>query len=545
MGKIKTMVGDFFRHWNTPAEGKFVGNKEVLAYSVGGMGVHFIQAMVGQVVLSANCILIGSVYGIKPTDLAILSFIATFFMLITQPLKSYLIDNTNTKKGKARPYIFWLGPPTVVLTILVAFIPMSWTYMSKVIAIGIVFTLMNFINQFYLGMYGQLVQLMTPNTNERANIISISSIVYSFAPTITGFVLPMVAGFFPGGLLNITVYRIMFPIFSILGLGIGYLSYFGTKERIVVPKRYKAKVKFMDGMKKIIRNKYFWILNISSWVAFARNAATVFMGWLNIYVLDNYVIMAFVSLVIGTASLVGMVIGPFLIKVMGKKWTVIVTNAIIAISSVLLIFVCNNYTLSFIVFYLLFGASAVQIITAPAMNADALDYQQWRTGDRLEGFVGNFGIIGSLIGMGTGFIIPFFQESFGLIDNYDILYDPEIRVPIFRVLAIIGVVGTILHTLPYFFYDLTEKKHRSIIEDLKERAIEINKEDGIIETEEELEAELAGISLDSIHNKNEIGAETFAAPYPEVFDKLGESIAEETEKEIEKELDEEEKNDEK
>lgn len=86
--------------------------------------------------------------------------------------------------------------------------------------------------------------------------------------------------------------------------------------------------------------------------------------------------------------------------------------------------------LLFVSTYIVFWGAAVQIISQPAMNADALDYQQYKTGDRYEGMSGNLGMIGQIIALGTGFIIPAIYEINGLLDDYDILYDPALRAPL-------------------------------------------------------------------------------------------------------------------
>ncbi len=112
------------------------------------------------------------------------------------------------------------------------------------------------------------------------------------------------------------------------------------------------------------------------------------------------------------------------------------------------------------------------------MNADALDYQQYATGDRFEGMSGNLGMIGQIIALGTGFIIPAIYEINGLLDDYDILYDPIVREPLFRTLAILATVFAVLCAVPFFFWDLNEKKHKKIIEELKERAAKQNILDG-------------------------------------------------------------------
>ena len=63
---------------------------------------------------------------------------------------------------------------------------------------------------------------MSPNSTERADVITVSTFVYSLAPTILGFLVPILAGF-TGGLEHINAYRIIMPIFGIGGALIGLL----------------------------------------------------------------------------------------------------------------------------------------------------------------------------------------------------------------------------------------------------------------------------------------------------------------------------------
>ena len=227
-------------------------------------------------------------------------------------------------------------------------------------------------------------------------------------------------------------------------------------------------------MEKIVRNKYLWILNITTWFQFGRGAVTGVLMWIYIYILQNANLQSVLSLVMGTASGIGMFMAPFLIKFFGKRNVAIFSNIIMAAASALLIIFPSNVVLLFISTYIVFWGAAVQIISQPAMNADALDYQQYATGDRFEGMSGNLGMIGQIIALGMGFIIPAIYEVNGLLDDYDILYDPIVREPLFRTLAIVATVFGVLCAVPFFFWDLSEKKHKKMIEELKERAAKEN-----------------------------------------------------------------------
>ena len=438
MGVLGAVKRFFVDNWKKPAEGNYVSGREVVCYSVGGMGVQFIAAMAAVVPLNASCLLLGSLYGITPNEFAIIGVIQALMLLVFQPLKAWLIDNTPGNQGKARPWLLWLSIPSAVLLSSLAFMDPSWPHMTMVIVVAVIYVVMNWIYQFYYSQYTLLAYVISPNSQERANIITISSIVYSLAPTITGAVIPLLANLFEGGQLSLNLYRVIIPVFCALGVLLTMLTYFGTKERIIQPKEYKAKVKFWDAMKKCVKNKYLWIINITTWFQFGRIAVTGMITWVYVYILQNNNIQSLMTLVMGTASGIGMFVAPFVIKLIGKRNAAIIANFLAAGASALLIAFPNSLPLLFISCYLVMFGIAVQIITQPAMNADALDWQQYKTGDRYEGVSGNLGMIGQAIAMGTGLVIPAIQEAYGIGvgGDYEMLYDAAVRAPMFRTLAI-------------------------------------------------------------------------------------------------------------
>ena len=519
MGVLGAVKRFFVDNWKKPAEGNYVSGREVVCYSVGGMGVQFIAAMAAVVPLNASCLLLGSLYGITPNEFAVIGVIQALVLLVFQPLKAWLIDNTPGNQGKARPWLLWLSIPSAVLLSSLAFMDPSWPHMTMVIVVAVIYVVMNWIYQFYYSQYTLLAYVISPNSQERANIITISSIVYSLAPTITGAVIPLLANLFEGGQLSLNLYRVIIPVFCALGVLLTMLTYFGTKERIIQPKEYKAKVKFWDAMKKCVKNKYLWIINITVWFQFGRIAVTGMITWVYVYILQNNNIQSLMTLVMGTASGIGMFVAPFVIKLIGKRNAAIIANFLAAGASALLIAFPNSLPLLFISCYLVMFGIAVQIITQPAMNADALDWQQYKTGDRYEGVSGNLGMIGQAIAMGTGLVIPAIQEAYGIGvgGDYEMLYDAAVRAPMFRTLAILAAVCSAACAIPFFFWDLSEKKHRAIIEELKVRAEAQNIADGhagesVLSSGEELsESESIKLEEEAMHQLEAAATQTEGA----------------------------------
>lgn len=187
---LSNVIGDVKSHWRTPPEGKYIPYHEFVAYSVGGIGVNTINSLFGYVGLSANCLLLGSAYGIAPMDLAIMSLVMSILNLVKTPFISMLVDNTNTKWGKFRPYLLFTGVPTSVLLIVMAFIPNSINYTVKCVLLSLVYALLMIFQSLYALAFTSLAQVLTPNGEERTSLLSISQFIYSLGPSIVNLFSP-------------------------------------------------------------------------------------------------------------------------------------------------------------------------------------------------------------------------------------------------------------------------------------------------------------------------------------------------------------------
>ena len=116
-------VKDFFAQWNTPAkEGYYLSNKEFMAYAVGGMGVQG-MGILTQYFAIANGLHLAYVYNFDQNIVLYTTWIVAILSLFRAPLVGWLVDNTNTKWGKYRPYLLFSGLLSVVCFWLLAFIP--------------------------------------------------------------------------------------------------------------------------------------------------------------------------------------------------------------------------------------------------------------------------------------------------------------------------------------------------------------------------------------------------------------------------------------
>ena len=181
--------------------------------------------------------------------------------------------------------------------------------------------------------------------------------------------------------------------------------------------------------------------------------------------------LGIMNTVIGTASVPLMLLAPVLAKKIGKRNILVWTNLLRAVLSALMLFTMDSTVVFFVCLYLATLMMGGDAVVTSSMTAEIFDYQQWKTGVRLEGFITQFGaMITTVAGMFTNLILPYFYEHYGLKDDYTVLYDASVRTPIFNILIITTIISCVICVVPMFFYNLKEKDHKKIIEELKERA---------------------------------------------------------------------------
>lgn len=481
--KIKQTVSSVKEHWSKPPEGRYIPYKEILAYSIGGIGVKFVIYTVWYISLSATSLLAGSALGLKNGDLVKLNLVATIIGLFLGPIRGLIIDNTRSSKGKFRPYLLYTGIPSGLMLTVFAFLPFeTMSYNQKLWALFISYMLLQLCYPFYDQAYTTLVQVMSPNSTERADVITISTFIYSLAPSIMNFFVPFIAGY-TGGLEHIDAYRVIMPALGIGGAFIGLFSYFGTKERIIVSKDYTPKVPFFKGIGAGIANKYQWARSLTSWCILLQAGVGNITTWyfyygikdvLNLTTEKQGLLNGTLVTILGAAATPAMLIAPFLIRKIGKRnmfILYIVTNIFTLVGMYLFI---EQIWVLFVFVWLRNFFCTFTLITDGAMSADVLDYQQYKTGDRLEGLMGQFvGTIGVFVSMGITYFTQtiVMQNHFGLVDNYDDLYKASFREPISKGMILIAIVGFVLALIPFVtMYTLTEEEHESHIKVLKIRA---------------------------------------------------------------------------
>ena len=113
--------------------------------------------------------------------------------------------------------------------------------------------------------YESLINVLSPNTIERSDVLSIRCVVENLSPSIAGIFLPIVARLITNDntLYDMRIYRVLYPPMLLVGFLISLLVYVNVEEKIVQAKTHVIRIKFIDALKAIAQNKYFWIISLA------------------------------------------------------------------------------------------------------------------------------------------------------------------------------------------------------------------------------------------------------------------------------------------
>ncbi len=501
--KAKTAAGKVRRYWRTPPEGNFMTYKEIASLAGGGIGVKFVITFVQSVLISVGNVFVGNTIGIKPGPMYVIYIISVLAGVPLTALRANIVDNTRNRKGKYRPYIISMGLPTVLLSLGYVWAPYEHMNNLGKYATVLFFNIgFQFFYYFLLDAYDNYVVVLSSNTQERANVAAIRAVTDSLAPSITNVVIPIAGKMITGSenLFDIRIYRWVWPPVLILGFFISLIVYVNTKEKIIQARTHVVQIKFVDAFRAVFKNKYFWIISIAGWLGFLETMTFNILSWLYSYQhACSDKVYALLWTLYGNASLWGMLAAPFFIKKIGKKNTLIFTNVmnIFFLGAMYPIarFVDPSVMIWPIMACLWMNAvvGAFAHILNPSINGDIRDYQQYVTGERIDGMFAAVGLIGSAVAMLTtsiqsliysriGFndaklkeVLPSILASGQKIDDltnvYNVLYDRDTFISIFGVLVLFSVLGAAMNVAPYFFYDLSETKQRGMVRVLQLRAL--------------------------------------------------------------------------
>ncbi len=493
--KIHDIISEVILYWNRPRPGEYVAYKEIVLLSIGWAAMRLTTNF--SIGFGVNNELTSQTLGMTHIEQLVISNIVSILGYFYIPLNAWIVDNFRIKEGKYRKYIK-LAVPSMVLTLIALWLPYQQidkaSHGLMIAVLFIVGQIQSFIQSWFVTGVTNMIHVITPNTNERTRIMAISSIIYNMGPTIRSVYLPWMVNVVGGKNNNeakytMKYYRATFTPLTLLA-PLALLSYYSTKERLVVPKSRMSKISFPNAMRAVAGNKIFWIKSIDSWNDFLESARGDLWGWMvyraNIMSSTTYGIM---NTICWNATLWAMLLSPTFVKKFGKRNIKIFKNIM---QIFIIITIGTAYKSAFVVPILFFTNWIERFIDCgevidKAIESDMRDNQQYLIGERIDGaygFIGSY--VGSIIGFGTQFFNPWIERKMGHDgSDYSVLniyqnyakYGNKYENPdsvlynLMDIKIIISVIGAVLDVIPWFFYDITETGQKAMVRVNRIRAV--------------------------------------------------------------------------
>ncbi len=375
---------------------------EKLSYGVGS----FAEQMVFNPATSFIVFFYTDIAGLGAATVgAILLFSRVFDLL--NPVMGLMVDRTQTRLGKGRPWLLWLAVPFGISTVLLFTAP-SLSPMGKAIYAFVTYNLALAIIYPAIDIpYTAMLPLITPDQHQRTLLSLFRMVLQSLGGLVTfGMTLAMVS-YFGGGAKG---WNRSFVVFGVIGTVLLLVCFAGTRERIRPDSSKEAKVPVKQAMATVFRNKYCMLLCLLLIALF------IMLGLLgsNIYycrsVLGNVALMAPLMIAYQVSIISGMVsIGP-LVKRLGKRNAALWGIAVAILGQAIMFAAPASLPVVFLGTILKGLGGSPLMGTLFAMGADAIEYGDWKLGIRAGGFVfGTMALVTKVaIGVGNamvGFIL--------------------------------------------------------------------------------------------------------------------------------------------
>ena len=490
--KAKDLIGDVRAYWKAPAAGEYVAYKEYLMLSIGWLGMRLATCF--GIGFSVNDHFTAMTLHMTHRDLILLGYVCTAVSYALAPLNAFIIDNLRSRAGKYKVFIR-LALPSAALSLFALYYPYEkLSYMPMVVSLFIIGQIQGYVQGWYNTGVSNLAYVISPNSNERVKIFTVTSLIHNFAPSLTGFLIPTLSDVFAGGdLYNVKTFRTVYPLFIVIGAFMSMAAYFGVSERIIAPRSRATGVGLIDALRDVARNKYFWIKCSDNWNNFMEDCKNVLMQWLFYYgKVGSMTLYGVMDTLSYNSSMWAMLFSPWMIKKLGKRGFKLAKNVSqVFITLGLALTYKKSLALIFIFYFLNRFWETTEVIDR-AIESDIRDYQQYISGERIDG---SFGVIdtyvGGAVGAVTNLFVPWVYKKNGFDGtDYNVLkvYDDDgnyrpgnVLYKLLDNLLTFSLIGAAIDVLPWIFYDLTETDQASVVRVIRIRSAVEDRNAGVAE----------------------------------------------------------------
>ena len=442
-----------------------------LAYGMGDVGCNFSWMFVGNFLM----IFYTDVFGISMSAVATLMLFSRFWDAINDPIIGGLSDKTHTRWGRYRPWLLFAAPLTALVLILTFWAHPDWSQTHKIIYMAVTYCILVLGYTCVNIPYGTLCGAMTQNMTERAQINTSRSVSAMIAIGIINTItIPLIEWLGNGNarqgyLLIAILYGTIFAVCHIF-------CFAKTKEVVEVPVAQKIPLRLQ--LQAVAKNKPYLLALLGQvlfgFILYGRNADLLYYFT---YVENDAVLFTYYSMAIIIPSIIGAACFPKVFQLTSNKgWAASVFAFGTGITIIALFFF--SPVTSPIPFYLFAALSQFFFsgfnTAIYAIIPDCVEYGEWRTGIRNDGFQYAFISLGNKIGMALGTALLALSLGWAGYEANTTQNEAVVAIMRHSFSTIPGILWVVT-ALALFFYKLDKRSYNRILAVIKYRFLKRKK----------------------------------------------------------------------
>ncbi len=386
---------------------------------------------------------------------------------VTDLMAGNTVGRKQTKWGRLRPWLVWVSPFLAISLVLLFSTPAGLSPAAAIAWVLLFDAAFQLCYSFVNIPYGSLASAMTENGTDRSRLSGARSIGASVTGVALSLVLsPQFQDTTADGIrLRFTIATV---ILAVIALILYWLCFKSTRE--VVPAG-TGKLNLKTTLQMIRKNKPLLVLCAGALFllggSFTMNAVMMYYAR-DVIGSASYFTWLFLGQTVGTIAAASLI--PAITDRFGKR-VGYVTLALVGVAGFVLIGLTPTGNLlialvAFLVYGFGFGGTNALMFS---MQADTVDYGEWKTGTRAEG--GSYSILSFVrkVGQGIGgFLGGAVIGAFGYAAAAQV-QSPEAIQGIKIAAGWVPAALSVLAALVIFFYPLSNDEHREIVSELHDR----------------------------------------------------------------------------
>lgn len=309
-----------------------------------------------------------------------------------------IVDRTNSKWGKARPWLVVCAPLMCIGIILIVSVPQSWSEAAKLVYAYVTYIFLNCVVYTIFGIaHTALLARMTRDFKDRNTTSTVSSIINNLAGLVVGTMITGLQMKFGWTITGVILGVIAGVLILVPGVA--------CKEVVGMENGHDeaAKIPMKQQLPAVLKNKYFWIaLVLGALTLFVNaNAIAAQIYYCNVVLGDPMYMTTLMSF--GQApGIVMLFFMPYFSNKFSKR-KFMSFGAVLMILGFACIGLADTNKMMLLVGTILRSVGIGPMFAGLyAFCADAADYGEWKFGIRSEGLMASSQSIGSKIGIGFG-----------------------------------------------------------------------------------------------------------------------------------------------